>query len=116
MLNSFWGKFGQKENSAQTQIINQPADLFKLVMNPAVVVGNLTILNDERVLVSWERIEEDISPLKTVNVVVAAYTTAMARLELYKYLEQLGCCITIQAVLFLFRVKMIGAPDRWFPR
>jgi hypothetical protein len=90
MLNSFWGKFGQKENSAQTQIINQPADLFKLVMNPAVVVGNVTILNDEGVLVSWERIEEDVLPLKTVNVVVAAYTTAMARLELYKYLEQLG--------------------------
>jgi G:T-mismatch repair DNA endonuclease (very short patch repair protein) len=90
MLNSFWGKFGQKENSAQTQIINQPADLFQLVMNPAVVVGNVTILNHERVLVSWERIEEDVLPLKTANVVVAAYTTAMARLELYKYLEQLG--------------------------
>jgi G:T-mismatch repair DNA endonuclease (very short patch repair protein) len=90
MLNSFWRKFGQKENASQTQIISQPADLFKLVMNPAIVVDNVTILNDEGVLTSWERVEEDISPLKTVNVVVAAYTTAMARLELYKHLEQLG--------------------------
>jgi hypothetical protein len=83
-------QFGQKENASQTQIISQPADLFKLVMNPAIVVDNVTILNDEGVLASWECVEEDISPLKTVNVVVAAYTTAMARLELYKHLEQLG--------------------------
>jgi hypothetical protein len=43
-----------------------------------------------RVLASWERVEEDISLLKTVNVVVAAYTTALARLELYKHLDHLG--------------------------
>jgi hypothetical protein len=76
MLNSFWGKFGQKVNASQTQIISQPADLFKLMMNPAIVVDNVTILNDEL--------------LKTVNVVVAAYTTALARLELYKHLDHLG--------------------------
>jgi butyrate kinase len=55
-------------------------------MNPGIVVDNVTILNNEGVLASWERVEE----LKTVNVVVTAYTTAMARLELYKHLEQLG--------------------------
>jgi hypothetical protein len=76
MLNSFWRKLGQKVNASQTQIISQPADLFKLVMNPAIVVDNVTILNDEL--------------LKTVNVVVAAYTTALARLELYKHLDHLG--------------------------
>jgi hypothetical protein len=43
-----------------------------------------------RVLASWERVEEDISLLKTVNVVVAAYTTALVRLELYKHLDHLG--------------------------
>jgi hypothetical protein len=104
MLNSFWGKFSKKENASQTQIISQPADLFKLVINPGIVVDNVTILNNEGVLASWERVEE----LKTVNVVVTAYTTAMARLELYKHLEQLG-----ERVLYYDTIQTVS---RRFPR
>ncbi|XP_063934061.1 uncharacterized protein LOC135145859 [Zophobas morio] len=89
MLNSFWGKFGQKENAPKTEIINKSIDLFKLLTNPSAEVHNLTIINSEVVLATWNKVDEDIDPLKTVNVVVAAYTTAGARLELYKYLERL---------------------------
>ena len=89
MLNSFWGKFGQRENANQTEIINKPIDLFKLMTNPSSIVHNVTVINPEVVLTSWEKVDEDVSPLKTVNVVLAAYTTAGARLELYKYLERL---------------------------
>ena len=80
MLNSFWGKFGQKENAQKTEIINKPLDLFKLVTNHSAVVHNLTIINPEVVLATWDKVDEDVNPLKTVNVAVAAYTTAGARL------------------------------------
>lgn len=90
MLNSFWGKFGQRENMQQTQLIHQPSDLFALVTNPSIVVNTMTILTDDVLLTSWERVEEDIAQLKSVNVAIAAYTTSNARLELYKYLEQLN--------------------------
>lgn len=41
-------------------------------------------------LVCYKVREEARSPDKTTNVVMAAFTTAYARLELYKYLEMLG--------------------------
>ena len=83
------GKIGQRENAQQTQFIHDPCELFKMVTNPSLIVNNLTIVNDDVLMANWERVEEDIALLKSVNVAIAAYTTASARLELYKYLEQL---------------------------
>ena len=90
MLNSFWGKFGQKENSQKTDIVDEPLDLFKLITNHSVNVNRLMVINSDVLLATSERVEDDVNPLKTVNVAIAAYTTAGARLELYNYLEKLG--------------------------
>ena len=35
MLNSFWGKFGQRENLPQTEQVKQPAQLYRLLWEPA---------------------------------------------------------------------------------
>lgn len=90
MLNSFWGKFGQRENQTQTSVISQSHDVFKLLTDPSVEVQNLLVISDDVLLATWNWYEESCTPLNTVNVVNAAYTTANARLELYKYLEPLG--------------------------
>ncbi|CAH0553368.1 unnamed protein product [Brassicogethes aeneus] len=89
MLNSFWGKFGQRENLMQTSIITDPLELFKFLTTPSIVVNNMVVISDEVLLLCWNKPEEAVLPLTTVNVAVAAYTTAMARLELYSYLEKL---------------------------
>ncbi|EFA12679.1 hypothetical protein TcasGA2_TC010703 [Tribolium castaneum] len=90
MLNSFWGKFGQRENLQKTSIVSQPKDLYDILSNPSLVVNSITIINPDVLLVTYEQVEEAITPLRTVSVPIAAYTTSSARLELYKYLEQLG--------------------------
>ncbi|KAK4874279.1 hypothetical protein RN001_013639 [Aquatica leii] len=90
MLNSFWGKFGQRENLTQTSIITNPREFFKLLTDPDVEVQSLIPVDDEVIILSWNRRDDSVKPLKTVNVAIAAYTTAFARLELYKYLENLG--------------------------
>lgn len=41
-------------------------------------------------MANWEYIEEAADTLPTVNVCIAAYTTAQARLKLYSYLEKLN--------------------------
>ncbi|CAH0559292.1 unnamed protein product [Brassicogethes aeneus] len=89
MLNSFWGKFGQRENLMQTSVITEPHELFDMLTDPSVIVNNMIIVSDEMLLMCWTKQEEAVSPLSTVNVAIAAYTTAMARLELYSYLEKL---------------------------
>lgn len=89
ILNSFWGKFGQRENMSRTIIIRTPDIFFKLLTSPEIQVNSVKVINEELVVVNWEYISEIGHALSTVNVVVAAYTTAHARLTLYKHLDRL---------------------------
>lgn len=89
ILNSFWGKFGQRENQQQTIIINQSSDLFDLMSHPSIQVQQILPVNEKNIVITFTVKEEASEILSTVNVCVAAYTTAQARLKLYSYLEQL---------------------------
>ncbi|XP_055374404.1 uncharacterized protein LOC129607410 [Condylostylus longicornis] len=89
MLNSFWGKFGQRENLQKTSIINQPRELYNLLTNPSIEVCYIFPVNEENIIVNWQYKEEVMDSLPTVNVCIAAYTTTQARLKLYSYLEKL---------------------------
>ena len=90
MLNSFWGKFGQRENQQKTKIVNKPAEFFSMFTNPSICINGVLPINEDTLIVNYEHTEDTYEPLSTVNVVVAAYVTAQARLKLYSYLEQLG--------------------------
>jgi hypothetical protein len=89
MLNSFWGKFGQRENQPKTTITHQPYDLFKALTDPAVVVNNVMPINEKCITINWEYKHEIQDSLPFTNVCIAAYTTTQARLKLYEYLEKL---------------------------
>ena len=90
ILNSFWGKFGQRENQPKVSIVTDPAEFRKMFTDPSLLVNHITDVNEDHILVNWEHREECIDALPTVNVAIAAYTTAQARLKLYSYLELLG--------------------------
>lgn len=90
ILNSFWGKFGQRENQPKTSIVNDPKEFFNMLVNPSIIVNSVLPVGENTLIVNWEYIEEASNPLTTVNVVIAAYVTTQARLKLYSYLEQLG--------------------------
>lgn len=91
MLNSFWGKFGQRENQPKTSIINNTAEFFKIMSDPSIYVNTVLPIGDEgnTLIVNWEYREEASDSLSTVNVVIAAFVTAQARLKLYDSLEKL---------------------------
>ena len=55
MLNSFWGKFGQRENAQQTQFIHDPCELFKMVTNSSLIVWWLTGNGLKKILRYWNR-------------------------------------------------------------
>lgn len=90
ILNSFWGKLGQRENQPKTKIVNKPDEFFAMLCDPNIEINTVLPINDETLIVNYEFKEESYDQLPTVNVCLAAYTTAQARLKLYSYLEQLG--------------------------
>ncbi|KAK4882043.1 hypothetical protein RN001_005362 [Aquatica leii] len=86
---SLLGKICTKENLMQCSILQDPYELFKMLTDPSVEAHMLTVIDDDTVILNWDRPDDGIVPLKTVNVALAAYTTAHARLELYTYLKKL---------------------------
>lgn len=89
-LVSLWGKFGQQEDKTTTEIVQSPVRLNELLFSPTDEVLTILPVNQDVLYVRY-RLSADVvkSSFSTVNVVVAAYTTALARLKLYSYLEKL---------------------------
>ena len=90
MLNSFWGKFGQRENLPQTQQCLNPDQLYKLLGDDTIEVQNIRFCPNDVVEVVYVSKEEAIVPNNRTNVFIAAFTTCWARLKLYSYLQTLG--------------------------
>lgn len=90
ILNSFWGRFGMRENLPRSSVVRDPAELFSLLASPSTLVNVIQEINEEVLLVNWEYNDKAEEQSSSVNVVIAAYTTAQARLKLYEYLEALN--------------------------
>ena len=90
MLNSFWGKFGQRSNMAQVEITDDPSVYFDKLTSDCEEVVAVNYVSEEAVELRWRFKDDFVEPSGKTNVVIAAYTTAQARLKLYSYLEMLG--------------------------
>ena len=90
MLNSFWGKFGQRENLPQTEQCTSPQELFNITEDDTKQVQEIRFCTEDIVEVVFKNKEEAVTPSNKTNVFVAAFTTCHARLKLYSYLERLG--------------------------
>ncbi|KAL6420497.1 hypothetical protein ACFW04_013832 [Cataglyphis niger] len=84
-LNSFWGKFGQRSNLTNTEVVRTQQRFMALLTSAEHKITNILPVNDEVIYVVWRQEAVVSSPL--TNVVIATYTTAQARLTLYSYLE-----------------------------
>ena len=89
-LNSMWGKFAQRSGLSQTEIHDDPAEVYKLLQSDTVTVDNIRLINEEIVEVTYKEDGAFARVNPNTNVVVAAFTTCHARLKLYEVLEKLG--------------------------
>ena len=87
---SFWGKFGQRENFKQSQIIAHVAEFLRFLSSTEKEIVDWHILSPDLVQVDWKYKKEFLSENQLTNVFLAAFTTAHARLRLYEILDQLG--------------------------
>ena len=90
MLNSFWGKFGQRSNMAQVDMVDDPTIYFDKLTSDREEVTCVNYVSEEFVEMRWKYKHDFVDSNPKTNVIIAAYTTAQARLKLYSYLENLG--------------------------
>lgn len=83
-------KFGQRNNLTTTTYVKEPKEFFDLLTDPSKIVQSVTVLNDLVLAVNHCEKEEFAEAIGTTTVVIAAYTTSIARLHLYNYIEKLG--------------------------
>ncbi|CAH3199085.1 unnamed protein product, partial [Porites evermanni] len=84
MLNSFWGKFGQASNKSQVEAISSPAKFHQLLNQDDVDIHAIRVVNEEMLEIVYNKITEATPIQPHVNIFIAAFTTAHARLHLYR--------------------------------
>ena len=89
VVNSFWGKMGQRPCLSKTEYITEPQAFFKLLKDQTVKVNDALIISDETLQVDYEKETLFIEPTAHSSIFTASYTTSHARLILYELLEKL---------------------------
>ena len=89
MLNSFWGKFGERQNKPKTVTITQPSQLYPYLFLDNFSLRNLRICTDDVLEAVFTEVQENVVPSVKTNIFVASFTTAWARLRLYEALDVL---------------------------
>ena len=91
LANSHWGKFGQRSDKTKVSYTNVVSDYLKLMHDPHTQVQDVVYVNEESVAIYSKVKGEETDPGSArTNCVLAAYTTANARLRLYGVMERLG--------------------------
>ena len=74
-------------------MINDPKEFFALLADSTIAIASVVSLTEETILVSYMAAEEEWEEmLSYINVVIASFVTAQARLKLYSEMELLGNC------------------------
>lgn len=103
ILTNFWGKLGQRPNRPKVSVIADPAEYFDLLTSGATEVTNAHLINNEVIEMHYVFKEGFVEASDRTNVVLAAFTTAQARIKLYYLLKELGqrvCYYDTDSVIF----------------
>ena len=83
----FLGKFAQRSNLIKTMMVTEPKEFFHFLDSEEFEVSDARMVNDETVEVHYKNTDEFAEQNDKVNIVIAAFTTAYARLKLYDLLD-----------------------------
>ena len=90
MLNSFWGKFGQKSNLSKKRIVKTRKEYLDIITDDKFSVEKVDEITSESLMVTYKMKESFIEGGPSSNIIIACFTTALARLKLYDLLYDLG--------------------------
>ena len=87
MLNSFWGKFGERQNKSVPVTVQEPSHLFSLLTDDTLDISTIRLCTED-VLEVVNTSQHDAADKGTkVNIFIAAFTTCHACLKLYQALH-----------------------------
>lgn len=91
ILNSLWGKFGQRNNMTQSKMCMNPREFYSVILNDELeVTGMFVCPNNNQVLeLMYQDKEPYVQESPNTNVYIACFTTCHARLQLYGILDTL---------------------------
>ncbi|XP_052681401.1 uncharacterized protein LOC128162281 [Crassostrea angulata] len=95
-LNCLWGKFAQRLQLPKIEYLSEEEQLTKMLQDSTLEVKGIELLNNvnkpecDLILINYLEKQDFIEDCPFGNVVLAAFTTAHARLHLYDTLEKLG--------------------------
>ena len=89
MLNSMWGKFGQRLDKTHVEEFTDPLALESFLASGRYSVRYVSPITEERVEVHYKVHDKMIEVSPNLNIFVACFTTCHARLKLYEELERL---------------------------
>ena len=90
MLNSMWGKFGQRHNKMQVREFTEPQGFHDFLDSGQNDIRYVSTLTEDRVEVHYTKQDHCESPSPNLNIFGACFTTCWARLRLYEALQLLG--------------------------
>ena len=105
----FLGKFAQRSNLTKTKMVTEPKEFFDILSK--FEVSDARLVNDETVEVHYKEKDEFAEQNNKVNIVIAAFTTAYARLKLYDLLDLLQERVLYYDTDSVIYVHEPGKPD-----
>ena len=90
-LNSFYGKFGQRDNLGKNELVNTLEGLYNILLDDSKELTNWHIMTEDVMLLEYTTNEKgfDLDSISG-NVVIAAFCTCWARLQLFHYMKKIG--------------------------
>ena len=111
MIFLFVGKFAQRLNLTKTKEVTEPKDLYAYLNSDQYEVKDVQMINDETVEIQYIEKEGFVEENDKVNIVIAAFTTAYARLKLYDLLDLLQERVLYYDTDSVVYVHEPGKPD-----
>ena len=108
---SFLGKFAQRSNMSKTKEVTEPKDFYAYLYSDQYEVKDAQMINDETVEIQYIEKEGFVEENDKVNIVIAAFTTAYARLKLYDLLDLLQEQVLYYDTDSVVYVHEPGKPD-----
>lgn len=88
MLNSFWGRFGLRDNLPKVKVFSDQASYNEFWLNPKLKDKTALLVTEDVVECSY--VESDPVDTGAANIYIAAFTTAWARIKIHSFLTHLG--------------------------
>ena len=95
----------------QTKRVTEPKELFEYLDSDQYEVSDARMVNDETVEIQYTNKGEFVEEKDKVNIVIAAFTTAYARLKLYDLLDLLQERVLYYDTDSVIYVHEPGKPD-----